>query len=240
MMNPLVSESDKQQQQQPEVVRNKRKQEQPSRASSPCKTKKLATTPTPSNPDLFYSILGCTEDSTPEQISAEYKAQCLSLHPDKQPTINVQDDGTDNEASKNASRLQWDQLQQAYKVLSDATLRKSYNSWRNAGLDVDFELWNKMEQAGHCIHFGARVTNPNAPKALDDKENTSSAQGEDTSKVSQSANAEGKSEVVSFVKPVKQIDERARIAQVRFRNQATPATNAVDHLTRFRQGFSRF
>ncbi|CAL1545660.1 unnamed protein product [Lymnaea stagnalis] len=91
--------------------------------------------------DDYYFILGCHESSTEEQITAEYKAQVLLCHPDKQ-----QNDATAHE--------KFARLSQAKDTLLDPEKRKEYDKWRHSGIAIPFETWRSMSHVKTSMHWG--------------------------------------------------------------------------------------
>ncbi|XP_005108524.1 J domain-containing protein [Aplysia californica] len=94
-----------------------------------------------SNEDDYYAILGCDENSSEEQIAAEYKVRVLSCHPDKHP-----DDNT--------AHSRFAQLSQAKDVLLDPEKRRDYDKWRHSGISIPFDTWKSMSQVKTSMHWG--------------------------------------------------------------------------------------
>lgn len=69
----------------------------------------------------FYLVLNVAREATPEEIRTAYRRRALELHPDKS--------GEDTEP--------FQELQQAYSVLSDPALRTAYDR-RNAAISSQF------------------------------------------------------------------------------------------------------
>lgn len=84
----------------------------------------------------FYALLGCDENSTTEQIVAEYKVRALQFHPDK------------NEGNKEAE-MKFQQLQEAKEVLCDPEKRSNYDKWRNSGIAISYKQWVGMKEHVH-------------------------------------------------------------------------------------------
>ncbi|KAH9498899.1 hypothetical protein Btru_004976 [Bulinus truncatus] len=91
--------------------------------------------------DDYYYILGCDQNSTEEQITAEYKARVLSCHPDKHQC--------DPYAKEKFSKLS-----QAKDTLLDSEKRKEYNKWRNSGVAIPYDTWRSMSQVHTSLHWG--------------------------------------------------------------------------------------
>ncbi|KRZ97204.1 Structural maintenance of chromosomes protein 1A, partial [Trichinella sp. T8] len=93
--------------------------------------------------DDYYNILGCDASSTMEQIVAEFRVRAKKLHPDK------------NSKSTSANE-DFARLSRAKEILTDPHLRKSYDLWRNAGLNIPFDDWlrkaNALRSSVHWFH----------------------------------------------------------------------------------------
>lgn len=76
----------------------------------------------------YYTILGCDESSTDEQLQCEYRMKALELHPDK-----------NNGNAEAAQRFQ--RLQEAKVVLLDPEKRRKYDRWRKSGLTMSFQKY---------------------------------------------------------------------------------------------------
>ncbi|XP_055954653.1 dnaJ homolog subfamily C member 12-like [Patella vulgata] len=95
----------------------------------------------------FYSVLGCDELSSEEQIVAEYKARVNSCHPDKNP-----DDPTAAE--------RFIRIQKAKEVLTDPSRRKKYDRWRRSGLSISYSQWCNMAPAQMSMHWASSKAQP--------------------------------------------------------------------------------
>lgn len=102
----------------------------------------------------FYSILGCCESSTIDQIIAEYKHQALLCHPDKHPD----DDGS--------QMKKFQELQEAKDVLTDTLKRKEYDQWRLSGITIPYKQWVEMRKSTNVVFHWA-VSKPNEGKMLE-------------------------------------------------------------------------
>lgn len=92
----------------------------------------------------YYSLLGCDELSSTEQISAEFKCQALKCHPDKHPS--------DASAAEHFKKLL-----RAKEVLTDSETRDRYDKWRRSGLDIPFEQWNALSSSVQAsMHWATR------------------------------------------------------------------------------------
>ncbi|KAF5307317.1 hypothetical protein FQR65_LT07033 [Abscondita terminalis] len=94
----------------------------------------------------FYSILGCDEHSTVEQINAEYKVRALQYHPDK------------NEGNKEAEE-KFQKLQEAKDTLCDPAKKLNYDKWRNSGISISYKQWLGMKEHVHqSMHWSTPKT----------------------------------------------------------------------------------
>ncbi|XP_068111471.1 dnaJ homolog subfamily C member 12 [Hyperolius riggenbachi] len=82
----------------------------------------------------YYTLLGCDELSTVEQILAEYKVRALELHPDKHP-------------GKHAAVEEFQKLQQAKDTLTNEESRARYDYWRRSGIKVPFTQWEALQDS---------------------------------------------------------------------------------------------
>ncbi|XP_065342643.1 J domain-containing protein-like [Cloeon dipterum] len=82
----------------------------------------------------YYQILGCDESSSVEQITAEYKARALQLHPDK------------NDGDKE-SEARFQLLKEARDVLTDPEKKTLYDKWRGSGIAISFKQWMNMKDS---------------------------------------------------------------------------------------------
>ncbi|XP_073817108.1 dnaJ domain-containing protein isoform X1 [Musca autumnalis] len=81
----------------------------------------------------FYGMLNCDENSTVEQIQAEYKVLALQYHPDK------------NSGDKEAE-AKFQQLKEAKETLCDPEKRANYDKWRNSGIAMSYKNWLGMKE----------------------------------------------------------------------------------------------
>uniref|UniRef100_S4R9E6 DnaJ (Hsp40) homolog, subfamily C, member 12 n=1 Tax=Petromyzon marinus TaxID=7757 RepID=S4R9E6_PETMA len=95
----------------------------------------------------YYSILGCDELSSTEQILAEFKCQALKCHPDKHPS--------DASAAEHFKKLL-----RAKEVLTDSETRGRYDKWHRSGLAIPFEQWNALSSSvqthNSLMHWATR------------------------------------------------------------------------------------
>ncbi|CAG9119281.1 hypothetical protein JYU34_008589 [Plutella xylostella] len=86
-----------------------------------------------SNPnDDYYALLGCDENSSVEQITAEYKVLALQHHPDK------------NDGDKEAE-AKFQKLKEAKETLCDPSKRALYDKWKQSGIAMSFKQWHGMK-----------------------------------------------------------------------------------------------
>ena len=80
------------------------------------------------NDSDLYSILGVTKEASASQIKNAYRACCLKYHPDK----NLHDNA-------GTSKLQFQNAQESYSILSNLELRQKYDchGWKGLRSDVD-------------------------------------------------------------------------------------------------------
>lgn len=97
----------------------------------------------------YYTLLGCNQLSTVEQITAEYKVRALWYHPDKNPN--------DPESAEKFTKLQV-----AKDILTNEESRIKYDKWLNAGVAIPFEVWNAHNSH---IHSSLHWANPK-PKSM--------------------------------------------------------------------------
>nr|XP_022904996.1 J domain-containing protein isoform X3 [Onthophagus taurus]XP_022904997.1 J domain-containing protein isoform X4 [Onthophagus taurus] len=90
--------------------------------------------------------MGCSEDSTVEQIQAEYKIKALQLHPDK------------NKGDKEAE-AKFQLLKEAKEVLCDPERRNNYDKWRGSGISISYKQWLGMKEHVHqSMHWSTPKT----------------------------------------------------------------------------------
>ncbi|XP_068576618.1 dnaJ homolog subfamily C member 11 [Cebidichthys violaceus] len=82
----------------------------------------------------FYSLLNVRKEATLEELKASYRRLCMLYHPDKH---------RDPELKSQAEQL-FNQVHQAYEVLSDAHSRAIYDIFGKKGLEV--EGWEVVER----------------------------------------------------------------------------------------------
>ena len=117
----------------------------------------------------FYSLLGCTESSSMEQISTEYKLRARECHPDK---ITDEDQKTKAEA-------RFMELNRAHEVLSDPEMREVYDHWRRSGLHVSFEQFTAMEKRCRpSMHWVIEKTQPSLADQPTSEPSSLKAQGD--------------------------------------------------------------
>ncbi|AWP03117.1 putative dnaJ -like subfamily C member 11-like [Scophthalmus maximus] len=82
----------------------------------------------------YYSLLNVRKEATLEELKASYRRLCMLYHPDKH---------RDPELKRQAEQL-FNQVHQAYEVLSDAHSRAIYDLFGKKGLEV--EGWEVVER----------------------------------------------------------------------------------------------
>ncbi|XP_003223726.1 dnaJ homolog subfamily C member 12 [Anolis carolinensis] len=82
----------------------------------------------------YYSLLGCDELSTVEQIAAEFKVRARECHPDKHP------------ANPQAVE-KFQQLQQAKEILTNEDSRVRYDYWRRSKIAIPFQQWEALSNS---------------------------------------------------------------------------------------------
>ncbi|KAM9362110.1 dnaJ homolog subfamily C member 11-like [Symphorus nematophorus] len=82
----------------------------------------------------YYSLLNVRKEATLEELKASYRRLCMLYHPDKH---------RDPELKSQAEQL-FNQVHQAYEVLSDAHSRAIYDIFGKKGLEV--EGWEVVER----------------------------------------------------------------------------------------------
>ncbi|KAM7422217.1 hypothetical protein PAMA_010338 [Pampus argenteus] len=87
-----------------------------------------------SNNQDYYSLLNVRKEATLEELKASYRRLCMLYHPDKH---------RDPELKSQAEQL-FNQVHQAYEVLSDAHSRAIYDIFGKKGLEV--EGWEVVER----------------------------------------------------------------------------------------------
>ncbi|XP_075390673.1 dnaJ homolog subfamily C member 12 [Tenrec ecaudatus] len=92
----------------------------------------------------YYTLLGCDELSSVEQILAEFKIRALECHPDKHP-----------ENSKAGETFQ--KLQKAKEVLTNEESRARYDHWRRSQMSMSFQQWEALSDSMKTsMHWAVR------------------------------------------------------------------------------------
>ncbi|XP_020015624.1 dnaJ homolog subfamily C member 12 isoform X2 [Castor canadensis] len=92
----------------------------------------------------YYSLLGCDELSSVEQILAEFKVRALECHPDKHP-----------ENSKAVETFQ--KLQKAKEILTNEKSRARYDHWRRSQISLPFQQWDALaDSVKTSMHWTVR------------------------------------------------------------------------------------
>lgn len=94
----------------------------------------------------YYTLLGCDENSSVEQIITEYKVRALQYHPDK------------NAGDKDAER-KFQMLKEAKEVLCDPEKKLTYDKWRSSGISISYKQWLSMkEHVQQTMHWSTPKT----------------------------------------------------------------------------------
>lgn len=94
--------------------------------------------------DDYYTLLGCDELSSVEQILAEFKVRALECHPDKHP-----------ENSKAVETFQ--KLQKAKEILTNEESRARYDHWRRSQMSIPFQQWEALtDSVKTSMHWAVR------------------------------------------------------------------------------------
>nr|AAI42112.1 DNAJC12 protein [Bos taurus] len=92
----------------------------------------------------YYTLLGCDELSSVEQILAEFKVRALECHPDKHP-----------ENSKAVETFQ--KLQKAKDILTNEASRARYDHWRRSQMSMSFQQWEALsDSVKMSMHWAVR------------------------------------------------------------------------------------
>ncbi|XP_006835879.1 PREDICTED: dnaJ homolog subfamily C member 12 [Chrysochloris asiatica] len=92
----------------------------------------------------YYTLLGCDELSSVEQILAEFKVRALECHPDKHP-----------ENSKAGETFQ--RLQKAKEILTNEESRARYDHWRRSQMSISFQQWEALsDSVKMSMHWAVR------------------------------------------------------------------------------------
>ncbi|XP_017357560.1 dnaJ homolog subfamily C member 12 isoform X1 [Cebus imitator] len=92
----------------------------------------------------YYTLLGCDELSSVEQILAEFKVRALECHPDKHP-----------ENSKAVETFQ--KLQKAKEILTNEESRAHYDHWRRSQISMPFQQWEALnDSVKMSMHWAVR------------------------------------------------------------------------------------
>ncbi|XP_007895499.2 dnaJ homolog subfamily C member 12 [Callorhinchus milii] len=98
----------------------------------------------PEDLEDYYTILGCDELSTAEQILAEFKTKALECHPDRHP-----------ENPKAVKQFQ--KLQEAKETLTDVKRRTRYDFWYRSRIAISFHQWEALSDAVKTsMHWAVR------------------------------------------------------------------------------------
>ncbi|XP_072280604.1 dnaJ homolog subfamily C member 12 [Pyxicephalus adspersus] len=82
----------------------------------------------------YYTLLGCDELSTVEQILVEYKVRALECHPDKHP-------------GNQKAVEEFQKLQQAKDTLTNKESRDHYDYWRRSKIRIPYTQWEALQDS---------------------------------------------------------------------------------------------
>ncbi len=104
-----------------------------------------------SSEDNYYSILGCTELSSPEQIETEYKIRAKECHPDRIVDLD----------QKTKAENAFMALNKAHSILGDPETKEIYDKWKRSGLKVTFDQFYTIQsRCHHSIHWATPKPQP--------------------------------------------------------------------------------
>uniref|UniRef100_A0A8C6BXF9 DnaJ heat shock protein family (Hsp40) member C12 n=1 Tax=Monodon monoceros TaxID=40151 RepID=A0A8C6BXF9_MONMO len=121
----------------------------------------------------YYTLLGCDELSSAEQILAEFKVRALECHPDKHPENSKADLGVKsecllkvpssfacislNEISLPRTVETFQKLQKAKEILTNGASRARYDHWRRSQISMPFQQWEALsDSVKTSMHWAAR------------------------------------------------------------------------------------
>uniref|UniRef100_A0A5F9DV41 DnaJ heat shock protein family (Hsp40) member C12 n=1 Tax=Oryctolagus cuniculus TaxID=9986 RepID=A0A5F9DV41_RABIT len=124
--------------------------------------------------DDYYTLLGCDELSSVEQILAEFKVRALECHPDKHPE-NSKADAVKSECvsrvltsfahmsislhneSGNRTVETFQKLQKAKEILTNEESRARYDHWRRSQMSIPFQQWEALtDSVKTSMHWAVR------------------------------------------------------------------------------------
>lgn len=84
-----------------------------------------------------YDILGCSINSTAEQVRKEYFLLCLKYHPDK-----------------NKEHYQRHlEVNEAYEILKEPESRANYDRFLSSGLRITYRKWCQLPDHHRSLHW---------------------------------------------------------------------------------------
>ncbi|MEE6488203.1 hypothetical protein FKM82_015155 [Ascaphus truei] len=96
----------------------------------------------------YYTLLGCDELSTVEQILTEYKIRALDCHPDKHP-------------GNQKAVEDFQKLQQAKETLTNVESRAQYDYWRRSNILIPFQQWEALHDSlKMSMHWAVKSKEP--------------------------------------------------------------------------------
>uniref|UniRef100_A0A671EDG8 DnaJ heat shock protein family (Hsp40) member C12 n=1 Tax=Rhinolophus ferrumequinum TaxID=59479 RepID=A0A671EDG8_RHIFE len=121
----------------------------------------------------YYTLLGCDELSSVEQILTEFKLRARECHPDKHPENSKADLGVKrecvskvqasfacislNEMSLPRTVETFQKLQQAKDILTNDESRARYDHWRRSQVSMPFQQWEALsDTVKTSMHWAVR------------------------------------------------------------------------------------
>uniref|UniRef100_A0A2K5EAF0 DnaJ heat shock protein family (Hsp40) member C12 n=1 Tax=Aotus nancymaae TaxID=37293 RepID=A0A2K5EAF0_AOTNA len=120
----------------------------------------------------YYTLLGCDELSSVEQILAEFKVRALECHPDKHPEnskAGVKSEclarlpasfahiSLQNEVSLPRTVETFQKLQKAKEILTNEESRAHYDHWRRSQISMPFQQWEALnDSVKTSMHWAVR------------------------------------------------------------------------------------
>ncbi|EGD73575.1 hypothetical protein PTSG_05282 [Salpingoeca rosetta] len=128
----------------------------------------------------LYALLNCSQHASPEQIKTEFMLLAKKHHPDRQVPATLETTQGAETSNPNVARpppaseskavhdttergthvpISFTRLSRAYCILSDPSLRKQYDDWRAAGLNISFTQWQSAQMSSR-LHFAMSTKKP--------------------------------------------------------------------------------
>ncbi|XP_047616464.1 dnaJ homolog subfamily C member 12 isoform X1 [Phacochoerus africanus] len=104
----------------------------------------------------YYTLLGCDELSSVEQILAEFKVRALECHPDKHPE-NSKAGPLPPILTATAVVETFQKLQNAKEILTNEASRARYDHWRRSQISMPFQQWEALsDSVKTSMHWAVR------------------------------------------------------------------------------------